>query len=102
MRKEPQEQRKRGAEDEAGDDRKVERGVFAAMDDIARETAETEGEFPAKVKKGANDNQQAAEEEQCAAEFTERVHPQILPETSEQPSPSTASVICFLFLLAII
>jgi hypothetical protein len=63
--------------------------VFAAVDDIARETAETEGEFSAKVKKSANGDQKAAEEKQCAPEFAERVHPRILPETSEKPSPST-------------
>ena len=53
------------------------------MDDVPRETAETEGQFSAEVKKGANDDQQAAEEEQCAPEFAERVHPRILPETYE-------------------
>jgi hypothetical protein len=57
--------------------------VFTAVDDIAREPAETEGQFSAKVKKSANDDQQAAKEEKRAAEFAERVHPRILPETSE-------------------
>jgi hypothetical protein len=73
MGEEPEEQRKCGAEDKAGDDRKVEGGVFAAVDDIAGETAEAEWKPAAEVKKGAYDNEEAAEEEESAAEFAKRV-----------------------------
>jgi len=60
------------------------------MDDVPRETAETEGELSAKVKKRANDGQQAAEEEQRAAEFAERVHLRILPVTAQRIFPPSS------------
>ena len=40
MGEEPEEQRKCGAEDKAGDNGKVEGGVFAAVDDVAGQAAE--------------------------------------------------------------
>ena len=54
MREEPEEEREADAEEQAGDDREVESGVFAAMDDVAGEAAEAEGEFTAEVKKRAD------------------------------------------------
>jgi hypothetical protein len=58
--------------------------VFAAMDDVAGEAAEAEGKFSAEIEKGANEDENAAEEEKCAAEFAKRVHPGILPEAAER------------------
>jgi len=74
MSKEPKEQRESGAEDEAGDDGKVEGGVFAAVDDVARQAAEAQGELAAKVKERADENQEDAENEEHAAKFAEGVH----------------------------
>src|SRR2546421_1240614 len=74
MSKKPEEERKAEAEDKAGDDREVEGGVFAAMDDVAGEAAQTEGEFAAEVEKGAEEDEQAAKEEKRAAEFAEGIH----------------------------
>lgn len=74
MSKEPEEQGEAEAEGEAGDDGKVEGGVFAAVDDVSGETAETEGEFSAKVEKRAYDDEEAAENEKGAAEFAEGIH----------------------------
>jgi hypothetical protein len=45
MGEEPEEEGKGGAEDEAGDDGEIEGGVFAAMDDVAGEFAESEREL---------------------------------------------------------
>ena len=50
---EPKEQRKAEAEDEAGDDGEIEGGVFTAVDDVAGEFTETEGEFGAEVQESA-------------------------------------------------
>ena len=69
------------------------------MDDIAREAAEAEGEFSAKVKKSANEDEKAAEEEKCAPEFAKRVHPGILPEPAERIFPPRTSVSYFLLVL---
>lgn len=61
--------------------------MFAAVDDVAREPAETERELSAEIEKSANENEKAAEEEKCAAEFAKRVHAGILPEPTEKPFP---------------
>src|SRR5882672_12424654 len=74
MSKKPEEEREAEAEDKAGDDREVEGGVFAAMDDVAGEAAQTEGEVPAEVEKGTEEDEQAAKQEKRAAEFAERIH----------------------------
>jgi len=58
--------------------------VFAAMDDVARETAEAERKFSAQIEKNANEHEKAAEEEKCAAEFAKRVHPGILPQATDK------------------
>jgi hypothetical protein len=70
----PEEKAQSGAEDEARDDREVKSGVFAAVDDIAWQFAETEWEFAAEVKKGASENKKSAKDQKSAAEFAERVH----------------------------
>jgi len=71
---EPKQERQAEAENEASNNREIERGVFAAMDDVAREAAETQGEFSAKVKQRADENEETAEEEERAAEFAEGIH----------------------------
>jgi hypothetical protein len=74
MSDEPEEESEGGAEKEAGDDGEVEGGVFAAMDDVAREAAEAQREFAAEVQKSAEEDEECAENEEGAAEFAERVH----------------------------
>lgn len=74
MGEEPEEEREAEAQNETGDDGKIKRGVFAAMDDVAWKTAEAQREFSAKVEKSAKENEETAEEEERAAEFAERVH----------------------------
>jgi hypothetical protein len=58
---EPEEQRKAEAEDKAGDDGEIEGGVFTAVDDVARESTEAEGEFGAEVQKKADYGEDDAE-----------------------------------------
>jgi hypothetical protein len=55
MGEEPEENGKCCAEDEAGDDREIEGGVFAAMDDVAREFSEAKRELPTEIEKSADD-----------------------------------------------
>jgi hypothetical protein len=71
---EPEEEREGGAEEETGDNREVERGVFAAMEYVAGEFSQAEGEFRTKIKKCAQEDEEAAEEEKCAAEFAGGIH----------------------------
>jgi hypothetical protein len=71
---EPKDKTKSSAQKEASGNRKVDGGVFAAMDDIAGETPETEGEARAEEEQPANDGDYAAENEERPAEFAERVH----------------------------
>ncbi len=74
MGEEPEEERKGGAEEEARDDREVESGVFAAMDDVAGEAAEAQRKFSAEVEKSADQYEEGAENQESAAEFAEGIH----------------------------
>jgi hypothetical protein len=80
---EPEEERNAEAEDETSDNRKVKRGVCAAVDDVAGKAAEAQGKFSAEVEKSANEDEEATEEEQGAAEFAERVHEESLKEKAK-------------------
>ena len=71
---EPEEKRERGAEEKTGDDGKVEGGVFAAVDDVAGQFPEAEGQLVSEIEKEADQNQQCSEENKRAAELAERVH----------------------------
>jgi hypothetical protein len=51
--------------------------VLAAVDDVAREASQAEGQFAAEEEKCANENDKASEEEERAAEFAERIHNEI-------------------------
>lgn len=44
------------------------------MHDVAGETAETEGEFSAEIKKRSNKDEESAENEKGAAEFADGIH----------------------------
>jgi len=77
---EPEEKRKAEAEDEAGDDGEIKHGVFATMDDVAGEASETERKSRAEIKKCAEKDKEAAEDEQGAAEFAERIHQKSLEQ----------------------
>jgi len=83
-REEPEEKRERGAENEASDDGKVESGVFAAMDDVARESTQAEGEFVAEIQKSAEENDEDAKEEERTAEFAQGIHVKIVEEANRE------------------
>ena len=74
MPKKPKEERKTEAEEEAGDDREVKPGAFAAVDDVAGEAAKAQREFSAEVQQSADKDQEGAENEKGAAEFAEGIH----------------------------
>ena len=74
MSKKPEEEREAEAEDETGDDGEIESGVFASMDDVAGEAAETQWEFSAEIKYRANGEEQGAQNEEGAAEFADGIH----------------------------
>ena len=74
MSKEPKEQRESSAENKTGDDREIERSVFATLDDVAWQAAKAQGELAAKVKESAENDQEDAENEEHAAKFAEGVH----------------------------
>src|SRR5271169_5151577 len=63
VREEPEKERDGEAEDEAGDDGKVKRSMLAAMDDIAGKFAEVKRQFRVEIENGANNDQEASEEE---------------------------------------
>jgi hypothetical protein len=86
VREEPEEEREGGAKKEAGDDREVEGGVFATVDDVAGKTAESERKPPAKIKKSAQNDDESTENEERAAKFAKGVHGGILPPSARKSS----------------
>jgi len=84
VRDEPEEKRQRDADNEARDNWKVKRGVFPAVNDVAGQFSQAEGEFAAKIEESTDEKQEAAEEKKRAAEFAERIHEVILPEAASQ------------------
>jgi len=101
MRNEPEEEREHETYDKAGNDRKVERGVFAAVDDVAGQFSQAEGEFAAKIEESTDKNQKAAEKEERAAEFTEGIHEVILPEGANKSVVRPASITTTYLILTI-
>ena len=61
MGEQPEQKRKAEAEDEAGKDGEIEGGVFTAVDDVAGEVTEAEGEFGAEVQESADQGEDGAE-----------------------------------------
>jgi hypothetical protein len=53
VREEPEDKGKGGTEDEAGDDGKIESGVFAAMDDVSGKFAEAKRESATEIEESA-------------------------------------------------
>jgi len=84
MGEEPEEERKAETQNEASDDGKIKRGVFAAVDDVAWESSQAERKLSTEVKKSTYDHEEAAEEQDGAAEFTERIHKSIIKEGSAE------------------
>jgi len=74
MGEEPEEERKAKAEEEACDDGEIESGVLAAVDDVAGKAAEAKRELAAEVEKSADKDEEGAENEESAAEFTDGIH----------------------------
>jgi hypothetical protein len=54
--------------------------VVAAVDDVAGEFSETEGELSAEVENGTDDSEQGTEEKEDAAELAKGIHRSIIEE----------------------
>ena len=81
MGEEPEEKRKAETENEASDNGEVKGGVFAAMNNVAGEAAETEREFAAEIEEGSDEDKYGSEDQESAAEITERIHEDIIEES---------------------
>jgi hypothetical protein len=86
--KEPENERKAEAENEASDEGKIKRGVLAAVNDVAGKFSQTEREFSAEVENSTDDHEETAEEEERAAEIAKGIHKSIIEE--EPPGRSRA------------
>lgn len=71
---EPENQADGQADEQAGGDREIKRAVFAAVNDISWQTAETEGQFTAEIEQGANGDQGSAERQKNTAELSRGFH----------------------------
>ena len=88
MREEPKDQRKKQAQDQARDDRKIEGGVFYTADDVTGKPPEPQQGLSAEVEKAAQKDEESTKDQDDAAEFPKRVHGRILPQAaSSQPAP---------------
>jgi hypothetical protein len=76
--KKPEEKREAKAEDQASHDRKVEGRVFAAVNDIARETAEAKRQASAKVQHRPSGQKQGSENQEGPSELAQGIHFPIL------------------------
>ncbi len=74
IRDQPHQERKHDAQQEAGDNRKIERTVPAADGDIAGQTSEAQRETAPEQQEPAEGKQDEAAEDQPFCEFTCRVH----------------------------
>jgi hypothetical protein len=92
VRNEPEEEREHNTDDKARNDGKVERGVFIAVNDVAGQFPQAEGEFAAKIEESTDKNQKAAKKEERAAEFAKRVHEVILPEAAKGICGNTLTI----------
>lgn len=86
VREKPKDERDAETQQQTGNDREVERGVFAAMHDVTREAAEAEWEFTAEVEKSPEHGEEAAENKESAAEVAQRIHWNIIVEPHPQPA----------------
>jgi len=77
---EPEEERQGEAENEAGDDRKIEGGVFATVDDVAGKSAKTKREFAREIEKRAEEDEEASDAEEHAAKIAKGIHESIIEE----------------------
>jgi len=88
--KKPEEKTEGDAEKQASDNRKVKGGVLPAVNDVARELAEAEGQFAIEVEKCADSNEYRTQGEESAAKFTKGFHIGILREAADKPKANRA------------
>ena len=74
VRDEPEEERERGAEEKASDDGEVERGVFAAVDDVAGQFSQAEWKLASEIEKSSEKDEESTEEKKRAAGLAKGVH----------------------------
>jgi hypothetical protein len=74
VREEPEQDGEGDADDQAGDNRKVEGGVLAAMNDIAGQAAKAERQARSEVQRSSNNNANRAKDQKGPSKFAERVH----------------------------
>jgi len=76
MGEEPENEGQQGTQQKTSDNRKVERGVFATMDDVARESSQPERQPIPEIKQDSEEHEEATKDEKSAAELAERLHQQ--------------------------
>jgi len=80
---EPKNQADAHADYQAGDEWKIKSAVLAAMNDVARQTAEAEGKSSAKVEKSADDEEHRSDRKQQASELLRWLHSESVTEPME-------------------
>jgi hypothetical protein len=81
---EPEKKTKGNAEQQASDNRKVQGGVFAAVHDVSRETAQTERKLDAEEEQRADCHSDGTENHERSAEFAKRIHEETSPGSRRQ------------------
>jgi hypothetical protein len=70
----PENQAEAGAQNNAGRNRKVKRGVFAFVNNVAGQSAQPKWQFAAEKKESAYKNQQSSGNQESPAKFAESFH----------------------------
>ena len=71
---EPQEQAETHAEQDAGRQGKVKRGMLALVNNVSRQVAQAERELAAEVEESADERKDTCYNEQRPAEFSQWIH----------------------------
>jgi hypothetical protein len=78
VREQPEKEREHNADKQARDNRKVERSVLAAVNDVTGKLSEAQGRLDSEVKQRTHKNEKGPEDEENAAKFTKGIHGEIL------------------------
>jgi len=96
---EPEQQGKSETQNQTSDNWKIKGGVLAAMNDVAGQPPNSEGESAAEIKNSADDGEKSAQEEEAAAELAYRIHKIII---EEEPPERGMQTDCFEIEIAMI
>jgi hypothetical protein len=77
-REQPEKEREHNADKQARDNRKVERGVLATVNDVSGKLSKAQRKLGSEVKQRTHKNEERPEDQKDAPKFTKGIHGEIL------------------------